>query len=664
MDGSFRIKSDFAPKGDQPNAIRGLVSSIGEGNKFTTLLGVTGSGKTFTVANLIAQVQRPTLVIAHNKTLAAQLCNEYKSFFPDNNVEFFISYYDYYQPEAYIPYSDTYIEKDASINKEIERMRHAATQSLLLNRDTIVVASVSCIYGLGSPEDYRNVCLTLEAGQECDRDGLIRKLIDMQYSRADDALETGKFRVRGGTIEIIPSDREHILKLDFFGDDLERISIIDPYSGKTFQTPESTMIFPATHYVLPPERLDGVVKGIQAELEVQFKELRALGKEMEANRLWERTMYDLEMIREMGYCHGIENYSRHFDGRKPDEPPITLLDYFPDDILIVIDESHVTIPQLRAMSNGDRSRKRSLVDFGFRLPSAYDNRPLTFDEFMKKSGQIVFTTATPSAFEMENSRRVVEQIIRPTGLIDPVIERRPSKGQMAALIDEIKVVVGRGERVLVTTLTKKMAEDLTEYLLEKNVRARYMHSDVETLDRIQLIYDLRRGDYDVLVGINLLREGLDLPEVSLVAILDADKEGFLRSDVTMIQTIGRAARNVNGRVIMFADKETDSMRRAINETERRRSKQMEFNFAHNIVPQTIIKQVHEKFETTGYRVSDRRAEYLTETKDPDTLPEITLHIAELEQKMWAAADSLDFEVAAALRDKINKLRKKQKAQNA
>jgi len=659
LDSIFRLNSDFGPKGDQPDAIRGLADSVREGNKLTTLLGVTGSGKTFTVANLIAKVQRPTLVIAHNKTLAAQLCNEYKTFFPDNAVEFFISYYDYYQPEAYIPFSDTYIEKDASINKEIERMRHAATQALLLRRDVIVVASISCIYGLGSPEEYRNVCVTLEAGQEQDRDALLRKLIEMQYARTEDTLESGKFRVRGGTVEIIPSDRESIVKLDFFGDDLERISILDPCSGKVFQTPERVMLFPATHYVLVQDRLDEVLGGIKNELDEQFAELRALGKEQEANRLWERTMYDLEMVREMGYCHGIENYSRHFDRRKPGEPPTTLLDYFPDDMLIVIDESHVTLPQLRAMSNGDRSRKKSLVDYGFRLPSAYDNRPLTFDEFFARAPQIVFTSATPGAFELENSGRVVEQIIRPTGLVDPVIERRPSKGQMAALLEEIKKVTERNERVLVTTLTKKMAEDLTEYLLEKNVRARYMHSDVETLDRIQLIYDLRRGDYDVMVGINLLREGLDLPEVSLVAILDADKEGFLRSDVTMIQTIGRAARNVNGRVILFGDKETESMKKAVRETERRRNRQIEHNKVHNIEPKTIIKQVQERFETTGYRVSDRRAEYVASQAEPETLPELTLHIAGLEKKMWAAADALDFEAAAAFRDKIAKLRKKQ-----
>jgi len=656
----FRLESEFEPTGDQPEAIRGIYKSLQAQNKFTTLLGVTGSGKTFSVAKVIEKVQRPALVIAHNKTLAAQLCNEYKSFFPDNSVEFFISYYDYYQPEAYIPFSNTYIEKDASINKEIERLRHAATQSLLLRNDVIVVASVSCIYGLGSPVDYERVCFKLEINKEYGRKEFLRTLIEMQYSRVEEGLESGKFRVRGGTIEIIPSDREHIIKLDFFGDDLERISFIDSATGEVFQRPQEVMIFPATHYVLLPERLDEVEKGIKKELDLQFAHLRELGKEMEANRLWERTMYDLEMIREMGYCHGIENYSRHFDGRKEGEAPFTLLDYFPEPPLVIIDESHVTIPQIKAMSRGDRSRKKSLVDFGFRLPSAYDNRPLDFDEFLAKTEQIVFTTATPGPFELEHSDRIVEQIIRPTGLLDPAIERKPSKGQMAVLLDEIAAVVSKGERVLVTTLTKKMAEDLTEYLLEKNVRARYMHSDVDTLDRIQLIYDLRSGVYDVLVGINLLREGLDIPEVSLVAILDADKEGFLRSESTMIQTMGRAARNVNGRVILFGDKDTQSILNAVRETERRREKQIEYNVKYSIEPETIRKQVHERFETASYRVSDRRAEYVAGkiVEDEDS-PVFTIKVADLEKKMWEAADRLDFEKAAAIRDEISKIKKKE-----
>jgi excinuclease ABC subunit B len=660
----FRLNADYEPAGDQPKAIEGLVESVRAGNKFSTLLGVTGSGKTFTVANLIAREQRPTLVIAHNKTLAAQLCNEYRSFFPDAAVEFFISYYDYYQPEAYIPFSDTYIEKDASINKEIERLRHAATQALLTRRDAIVVASVSCIYGLGSPEDYERSCLNIETGGDMDREELIDRLIEMQFERAEDAPESGQFRVRGGSIEVIPSESENVVKLDFFGDSLERITVIDSVTGEAIQSPPGVMFFPATHYVLLPERVDGVLKGIESELGERLAELRAEGKEMESNRLWERTMYDVEMIREMGYCHGIENYSRHFDGRKPGEPPHTLIDYFPDDALVVIDESHVTIPQLRAMSNGDRSRKKSLVDYGFRLPSAFDNRPLSFEEFMGRAPQIVFTSATPSRFEMEQSGRIVEQIIRPTGLIDPVVERRGSSGQMAALLEEIKTVTDRGERVLVTTLTKKMSEELTEYLLEKNVRARYMHSDIETLDRIQIIYDLRRGVFDVLVGINLLREGLDLPEVSLVAILDADKEGFLRSDVTMIQTMGRAARNINGRVILFGDKDTDSMKRAMRETERRREKQIEHNRRYNIEPKSIHKEVQEQFATASYKVGGRRGEAVGKQLELKSIPELTLHLAELEKKMWAAADALDFETAAACRDQISLIKKKKKAKEA
>jgi excinuclease ABC subunit B len=659
MDGVFKLKCCFEPSGDQPAAIKSMLESVRAGSKYTTLLGVTGSGKTFTVANLIEKIQRPTLVIAHNKTLAAQLCNEYKTFFPDNAVEYFISYYDYYQPEAYIAFSDTYIEKDAGINKEIERLRHSATQALLLRRDVIVVASVSCIYGLGSPEDYRKECVTLEVGAEKDRDDLLIELVGKQYARTDDTMENGTFRVRGGCVEIMPSDREDIIKLDFFGDELERITIIDPQNGDSMGCPDRIMIFPASHYVLMRDRLNDVLASIQTELEERSRELRALGKEAEANRLWERTMYDLEMIREMGYCHGIENYSRHFDGRKAGEPAYTLIDYFPEPPLVVIDESHVTIPQLRAMHTGDRSRKKSLVEHGFRLPSAYDNRPLMFDEFISKETQIVFTSATPGEFEMNCGGRIVEQIIRPTGLVDPVVVRKPGAGQMAALLDEISIVTERKERVLVTTLTKKMAEDLTEYLLEKNVRARYMHADVKTLDRIQLIYDLRRGEYDVLVGVNLLREGLDIPEVSLVAILDADKEGFLRSDVTMIQTIGRAARNINGKVILFGDKETESMKRAMAETERRREMQIEHNRAYDIQPKSIHKSVQERFETTGYRTRDARAGRVALKMEISSLPDVTLKIAELEKKMWAAADSLDFETAAACRDLIASMKKEE-----
>ncbi len=658
MEGFFKLESSYEPCGDQPKAIDRLVESIEEDNKFTTLVGVTGSGKTYTIANVIERLQRPTLVISHNKTLAAQLCNEFKSFFPSNANEYFVSYYDYYQPEAYMPVTDTYIEKDSAVNQEIDRLRHSATQAVLLRNDVVVVGSVSAIYGLGSPQDYQDVCLTLEAGAEYDRDDLLLTLIRMQYERTEDLLETGKFRVRGGTVELIPSDRETVVKLDFFGDDLERITQMDLITGETIMRPEKIMLFPATHYVLIPERLTDVLQSISDELGERYKELRGLGRELEANRLWERTQYDMEMLREMGYCHGIENYSRHFDGRKPGEPPYTLSSYFPDDMLVVVDESHVTIPQLRAMCNGDRARKNSLVEFGFRLPSAYDNRPLNFDEFVERSPNIIFVSATPGPFELKNSGRIVEQIIRPTGLVDPRVEVKPIKGQMALLLDEIHTVVERNERALVTTLTKKMAEELTDYLVEKNVRARYMHSDIDTLDRIQIIYDLRRGDFDVLVGINLLREGLDLPEVSLVAILDADKEGFLRSATTLIQTMGRAARNVNGKVILFGDKETDSMKLALKETGRRRKRQIEYNKKYDIVPKTITKCVQDRFETTGYRVSDRRGEFVAKQIELQSVADLTLHVDKLEKEMWEASDRLDFETAAAIRDQINLIKAK------
>ena len=657
---TFQLQSDYQPKGDQPAAITQLLDSVRAGNKYTTLLGVTGSGKTYTVAQLVHELQRPTLVIAHNKTLAAQLCNEFKGFFPDNAVGYFVSYYDYYQPEAYIAVTDTYIEKDSSINDEIDRMRHAATQNVLLRRDSMVVASVSCIYGLGSPVDYEAVCLRLETGSEYDRDKLLRDLIDMQYDRTEYDLESGRFRVRGGAVELIPADRETIVKLEFLGDDLERISLVHPHSGQVVERPEAILLFPATHYVLPPDRLNDVLRSITDELNAWFKELRALGKEMEANRIWERTQFDMEMIREMGYCHGIENYSRHFDGRAPGSAPYTLIDYFPEDLLVVIDESHVTIPQLRAMAHGDRSRKSSLVEHGFRLPSAYDNRPLVFDEFIARVPQVVFVSATPGAFEREHSTIIAEQIIRPTGLVDPPVEVRPSKKQMDDLLAEIKAVTDRHERVLVTTLTKRMAEDLTEFLMERDVRARYMHSDIDTLDRIGIIFDLRQGVFDVLVGINLLREGLDLPEVSLVAILDADKEGFLRSDVTLIQTMGRAARNVNGRVILYADKITDSMRRAMDETTRRRKKQLGHNRKYKIQPETVKSKVHDRMASYTYHVSDKRMDVLAERLGKEALPDLTLKIDELEKQMWKAADDLDFEAAAALRDQIVLLRKQLK----
>ncbi|MEW6201138.1 MAG: excinuclease ABC subunit UvrB, partial [bacterium] len=653
-----KLHSNFAPKGDQPDSIKQLVESVKSGNKFTTLLGVTGSGKTYTMANVIEQCQKPVLVIAHNKTLAAQLCNEYKTFFPESAVEYFVSYYDYYQPEAYLPFSDLYIEKDASINREIDRLRHAATQSLLLRRDVIVVASVSCIYGIGSPVDYERACLRLEVGMEQDRDSLLRRFVEMQYQRTEDDLVSGAFRVRGGTIEIIPADRESILKLDFFGDDLERISHIHPETGEVIDRPLKVLIFPATHYVLPPERLEDALLAIEKELNERYNELITEGKEFEANRLLTRTRFDLEMIREIGYCGGIENYSRHFDCRSSGEPPSTLLNFFPDDFLVIIDESHVTIPQLRAMCHGDRSRKKNLVDYGFRLPCAYDNRPLTFEEFLEHAPQIVFTSATPGEFELKNSARIAEQIIRPTGLIDPEVMVRPCRGQIPYLLKEIGKVTSRGEKVLITTLTKKMAEDLTDYLIENNVRARYMHSDIDTLDRIQIIYGLRSGEFDVLVGINLLREGLDIPEVSLVAILDADKEGFLRSDVTLVQTMGRAARNINGKAILFGDRMTDSMRRAIEETNRRRSKQLQHNRKYKITPETIRKEVKDHFEGVAYRVSDRRAKYIAQKAEKIPIPSLPLFIAELEEKMWKAADGLDFETAAALRDQVAALKKK------
>ncbi len=657
MDGIFKVASPFEPTGDQPEAIAGVVESVRAGNKFTTLIGVTGSGKTYTMAKVIEQLQRPALIIAHNKTLAAQLCNEYKEFFPSNLVEFFVSYYDYYQPEAYIPYTNTYIEKDATVNQELDRLRHSATQAVLLRRDVVVVASVSSIYGLGSPDDYESVCLKLDRGMEIDRDELLLRLAAMQYNRTEGPLECGFFRVRGGTLEIMPSDRVTALRIDFFGDEIERIQQTDPATANSIAVYDSIMIFPATHYVLMPDRMADIAENIDEELQDRYTELMNLGKEMEAKRLLERVRRDVELIREMGFCPGVENYSRHFDNRSAGEAPYTLIDYFPDDLVVIIDESHVSIPQIRAMFNGDHSRKSSLVDFGFRLPSAYDNRPLSFDEFIDRAPQIIFVSATPGPYEYANSQRIVEQIIRPTGLLDPLVEIRPIKGQMASLLGEINAVTSQGERVLVTTLTKKMAEELTEYLLEKGVKARYMHSDIETLDRIQIIYDLRRGAFDVLVGINLLREGLDIPEVSLVAILDADKEGFLRSATTMIQTMGRAARNLNGRVILFADRITNSMKIALDETSRRRSIQSEHNQLYDITPRTIIKSVQERFETSTYRTVDKYSTAAAAEADVAVsgIAETSLKVAELERRMWDASNKLDFETAAAIRDQIVKL---------
>ncbi|CDF58280.1 excinuclease ABC subunit UvrB [Thermobrachium celere] len=645
--GEFKIVSNFKPTGDQPQAIDKLVEGIKRGDRCQTLLGVTGSGKTFTMANIIERVQKPTLVIAHNKTLAAQLCSEFKEFFPNNAVEYFVSYYDYYQPEAYVPQTDTYIEKDASINDEIDKLRHSATSALLERRDVIIVASVSCIYGLGDPNEYRDLVVSLRVGMEKDRDEVIRRLVDIQYQRNDINFVRGTFRVRGDVLEIFPaSQSEKAIRVEFFGDEIDRITEIDVLTGEILGERKHVSIFPASHYAASREKIEKAIAGIEKELDERYNELMQQDRVLEAQRLKQRTNYDIEMLREVGYCNGIENYSRHFDGRQKGEPPYTLLDYFPDDFLIFIDESHVTLPQLRAMYAGDKSRKDNLVEYGFRLPCAYDNRPLKFEEFEKKINQVVFVSATPSQYEIENSTQVVEQIIRPTGLLDPEIIVKPIKGQIDDLIGEIKATISRGFRVLVTTLTKKMAEDLTDYLKDVGIKVRYLHSDIDTLERMRIIRDLRKGDFDVLVGINLLREGLDIPEVALVAILDADKEGFLRSETSLIQTIGRAARNAESKVIMYADKITDSMRRAIDETNRRRSIQMEYNKKHGIVPKTVVKPVHEIIEAT--KVAEDKEIYKTEDKD--------LLIKTLEEMMLEAAKNLEFERAAELRDKIYKLK--------
>jgi len=652
----FKLVSDYKPRGDQPQAIEKLVQGIRRGDRFQTLLGVTGSGKTFTIAHVIEQVQRPTLVIAHNKTLAAQLCSEFREFFPHNAVEYFVSYYDYYQPEAYIPQTDTYIEKDSSINDEIDRLRHSATQAVLERRDVIVVASVSCIYGLGSPEEYKRSNLTLRRGETRDRDDCLRTLVDMQFTRNDVALTRGTFRVRGDVIEIQPVDEEVITRVELFGDEVDRITRIDPLTGEVLEECERVTIFPATHFVASWETIERALKSIEEELEERLEWFRKQGKLLEAQRLEQRTRYDMEMIREIGYCSGIENYSRHLDGRAPGTPPATLLQYFPDDFLLVIDESHQTVPQLHGMYAGDMSRKQTLVDFGFRLPSCRDNRPLRFDEFEGYINQCIFVSATPGPYELRHSTQVVEQIIRPTGLVDPEVEVKPTKGQIDDLIDQIQQCIARGERILVTTLTKRMAEDLTEYLAELGIKVHYLHSDVETLTRTEILRDLRLGQYDVVVGINLLREGLDLPEVSLVAILDADKEGFLRSETSLIQTMGRAARNVRGKVIMYADEVTDSMQRAIAETNRRREKQLEYNRQHGIVPETVRKEVRALL-TPSAHVAETVASYTTGKPegpmDPDHL---ALLLANLEAEMRQAAKELRFEEAAVLRDRIKELK--------
>ncbi|MBO1703286.1 excinuclease ABC subunit UvrB [Eubacterium callanderi] len=647
----FKVVSDYEPKGDQEKAIRELADGIDKGLKFQTLLGVTGSGKTYTMAKVIEAVQKPTLIIAHNKTLAAQLANEFRSFFPENAVEYFVSYYDYYQPEAYVPHSDLYIEKDSSINDEIDKMRHSATAALFERRDVIVVASVSCIYGLGSPIDYENLVLSLRPGMEKDRDAVIRKLVDIQYTRNDIAFERNNFRVRGDILEIYPAASSgKAVRLEFFGDEIDRITEIDTITGEITGELSHVSIFPASHYTTTPEKLDVAIKGIRDELADRYDYFTGHNQLVEAQRILQRTNYDLEMLKEMGYCNGIENYTRYINGSPPGTPPYTLIDYFPKDFLIFADESHVSIPQIGGMSSGDRARKQNLVDYGFRLPSAYDNRPLNFEEFEGKINQIVFTSATPSKYEKEHSEQTVEQIIRPTGLIDPEIFVRPIKGQIDDLMSEINETVSKGNRVLVTTLTKKMAEDLTQYFKENGIRVNYLHSDIDTIERTKILKELRMGEFDVLVGINLLREGLDLPEVGLVAILDADKEGYLRSETSLIQTIGRAARNVEGKVLMYADRITRSMDYAITETNRRRKIQSEFNEAHGIIPQSVHKEIHDSLEVT--KVAEDQASYVVE----DEVMDVEAEIMNLEAEMLTAAENLEFEKAAALRDRIKELK--------
>lgn len=658
--GEFKIQSKFKPTGDQPKAIDTLVQSIENGNRGQTLLGVTGSGKTFTMANIIERTQKPTLILAHNKTLAAQLCAEFKEFFPDNIVEYFVSYYDYYQPEAYVPQTDTFIEKDASINDEIDKLRHSATSALLERRDVIIVASVSCIYGLGNPEEYKKLTISLRSGMIKDRDEVIKKLIEIQYERNDIDFARGTFRVRGDNLDIIPSSSSSKgIRIEFFGDEIDRIREFDVLTGNIIGERQHVSITPASHFAASEETLEKSIKVIEDELEDRLKVLTAEDKILEAQRLKQRTNYDIEMIREMGYCQGIENYSRILDGRMPGTPPQTLLDYFPEDFLMFIDESHVTLPQVRAMYAGDRSRKTSLVDFGFRLPCAFDNRPLKFSEFESKINQVVFVSATPGEYELDHSEIVAEQIIRPTGLLDPVIEIRPIQGQIDDLYGEIQRTVQRGFRVLITTLTKRMAEDLTKYLKDLNVKATYMHSDIDTLERMKIIRELRLGEVDVLIGINLLREGLDIPEVALVAILDADKEGFLRSEISLIQTIGRAARNSESKVIMYADNITKSMDKSIKETERRRVIQMEYNEEHNITPTTVIKGVRDIIEAT--KVSEEKENYEDEVKKAakKDIPVEKL-IEQYEEEMKEAAKNLQFERAAELRDIIKDLKENSK----
>ena len=656
-DKEFKLVSKYQPTGDQPQAISELAAGIKAGKKEQILLGATGTGKTFTISNVIAKVNKPTLVLAHNKTLAGQLYGEFKEFFPDNAVEYFVSYYDYYQPEAYVPSSDTYIEKDSSINDEIDKLRHSATSSLLERNDVIVVASVSSIFGLGDPKEYRDQALSLRVGQELERDKLLNQLIDVQFERNDIDFQRGRFRVRGDVVEIFPASRDkQALRVEFFGDEIDRIREVDPLTGEILGERNHVVIFPATHFLTSGERLEGSIKSIEAELAQRLEVLRADGKLLEAQRLEQRTTHDIEMLREIRYCSGIENYSRHMDGRKPGEAPYTLLDFFPDDFLIVVDESHVTMPQVRGMYNGDRSRKQMLVDYGFRLPSALDNRPLKLAEFEERVDQIIYMSATPGVYEQERTDTVVQQIIRPTGLLDPEVEVRPIMGQMDDLVAEIDKRTKRDERVFVTTLTKKMAEDLTDYFKEMSIKVKYLHSDIKTLERTQIVRDLRLGKFDVLVGINLLREGIDVPEVSLVAILDADKEGFLRNERSLIQTIGRAARNEKGHVIMYADTITDSMQAAMDETARRRAIQMQYNAEHGIVPKTVKKAIRDVITMTTKPKESTKA--LNDKLDFDELskPEQREMIARLEEQMKTAAKNLDFEDAAALRDTVMKLK--------
>ncbi len=658
MSTAFRLQAPFPPKGDQPQAIESLVASLQAGHRFTTLLGATGTGKTFTMAATIARLGRPALVISPNKTLAAQLTAEFREFFPDNAVEFFVSYFDYYQPEAYIPQSDTYIEKDSAINQEVERLRHSATQAVLERPDTLVVASVSCIYGLGNPEDYRRILLVFRPGEQIPRDFLLHRLVEMFFTRTNQSLDYGTFRLQGETLEIHPVDEARVYRIEFFGDEVERMQVMDPVTGEILGTPTRVVVYPAKHYVTPADKMQRALQAISAELEGRLEELKGQGKLLEAQRLEMRTRYDLEVLGELGYCNGIENYSRHLTGRAAGDPPYTLLDYFPEGFVVFLDESHVAVPQLRGMLAGDRSRKDTLVEFGFRLPSAYDNRPLAFEEFLEKVGQVVFVSATPGPYELQVSSTVVEQIIRPTGLVDPEVVVRPVAGQIDDLIHEVKARAARGERTLVTTLTKKMAEDLTDYLAETGVKVRYLHSEIDTLERIEILRDLRLGVFDVLVGINLLREGLDLPEVSLVAILDADKEGFLRSNTSLIQTIGRAARNVSGRVILYADRVTDSMRYALDETQRRRDIQMAYNAEHGITPETIRKAVNDILEMVGSSSEGPAPSTLRfERKSELDVPALQQAIERVQDAMLEAAREMQFETAAALRDEMYALKK-------